>query len=280
MSVTPTIVGQSAYGAWIFGDGSDGPADVTLGAGITTLTRDMFYNNLIFQTGAILNPAGFKVCVKGTCDFGSNGVIRRNGPDASVGTGGTALANGSLIGSYPGANGGTAAGSAATSSTQNGGGSGGAGGAGSGGAGGAGGTASFAAANGSLHDPLVLLSGHSLGNQTLKGIEGGMGGGGGGGDGTTGGGGGAGGGVIVFRARVIAGTATIEAKGGAGGVPAAGNRGGGGGGGGGHVEVIYERLTGTLSVDVSGGAAGAKTGTGVAGTAGSAGNAIVYINKA
>jgi hypothetical protein len=57
-----------------FGDGSDG--DVTIGAGTTTLTRDMYYNNLVV-TGTIFT-AGWRIFVKetisgaGIIDFSGN----------------------------------------------------------------------------------------------------------------------------------------------------------------------------------------------------------------
>lgn len=45
-----------------FGDGSDW--DVTLGAGTTTLSRDMYYNNLTIPSGSTLNPNGYRVFVR------------------------------------------------------------------------------------------------------------------------------------------------------------------------------------------------------------------------
>ena len=105
--VDPAYAATPASGLAIFGDGSDG--DVTI-SGNTTLTRDMFYNNLTVNAGITLNTGGYRVFVKETLT--NNGVIARNGnagTDASAGVSGTAgaaLAAGSLGGSPIGMNGG------------------------------------------------------------------------------------------------------------------------------------------------------------------------------
>lgn len=81
-----------------FGDGSDG--DVVISTN-TTLTRDMYYNNLTVNSSITLTPNGFKVFVKeelivnGTISAkGSNGGNGGNGGNSnsggSPGTGGTA----------------------------------------------------------------------------------------------------------------------------------------------------------------------------------------------
>lgn len=44
-----------------FGDASDG--DVTIAAGTTTLTRDMYYNDLQIDSGGVLQPNGYKIFV-------------------------------------------------------------------------------------------------------------------------------------------------------------------------------------------------------------------------
>lgn len=74
-------VGGTPY----FGNGQDG--DVTIAAWTTTLTRDMFYNNLILQTGAILEAAWFIVFVAWTLTQQGTGLIRNNG--GAGGNGGT-----------------------------------------------------------------------------------------------------------------------------------------------------------------------------------------------
>lgn len=56
------------------GDGSDW--DVTINSGTTTLTRDMQYNNLTVTSPWVLNPAWYRIFVKGTLSW--NGTISRN----------------------------------------------------------------------------------------------------------------------------------------------------------------------------------------------------------
>lgn len=79
-----------------FGDGSDG--DVVIAA-TTTLTRDMYYNNLTINTGVAVQTAGYAVYVKGTLtqvgtgyfnNKGSNGGNGGNGGNGSGSTPGTA----------------------------------------------------------------------------------------------------------------------------------------------------------------------------------------------
>lgn len=104
----------------IFGDGSDG--DVTISAN-TTLTSDMYYNNLTINNGVTLNPGGYRIFVKGTLTnngtiarVGNNGTNGGNGgsyPDYGIGgtagAGGAALAGGFLDGGEDGKNGGAGA---------------------------------------------------------------------------------------------------------------------------------------------------------------------------
>lgn len=58
-----------------FWDGADG--DVTINSWTTTLTRDMYYNNLTITSPWVLNPAGYRVFVKWT--IAGTGTINRNG---------------------------------------------------------------------------------------------------------------------------------------------------------------------------------------------------------
>ena len=51
----------------IWGDGADG--NVTISSGVTTLTRNMFYNNLTINGTGSLNAAGWDVFVAGTLDL-------------------------------------------------------------------------------------------------------------------------------------------------------------------------------------------------------------------
>lgn len=99
-------------GIFSFGDGSDG--DVVISAD-TTLTRDMYYENLTVNATKVLSPAGYRIFVRDTLTL--NGTIRRNGNNgnngssssgasgAAGGTGGAALADGYLKGAPAGGNG-------------------------------------------------------------------------------------------------------------------------------------------------------------------------------
>lgn len=90
-----------------YGDGSDG--DVTISVD-TTLTRDMFYNNLTVNTGINLNSGGYRIFVKDTLTMSGTAKISRNGGNGTnavtttPGNGGT-LAAGSLAGGTSGGNG-------------------------------------------------------------------------------------------------------------------------------------------------------------------------------
>jgi len=104
-----------------FGDGSDG--NVTIASGTTTITRDMYYNNLTIQTGGVLNPSGYRVFVMGTLTFQGTGIIARNGTNGgnggnggngaagtpgaagAAGVAGAALAAGSIAGGVAGGTG-------------------------------------------------------------------------------------------------------------------------------------------------------------------------------
>ena len=74
------VVGFGSAITW--GDGSDG--DVVIGAGTTTLARDMFYNSLIVQNGGILKPQGFRIFVKTATQVDAGGSINDNGNDAGI----------------------------------------------------------------------------------------------------------------------------------------------------------------------------------------------------
>jgi hypothetical protein len=106
--LTPTPV--------LLGDGSDG--DVTIAAGTTNLTRDMYYNNLTLATSSILRPNGFLIFVKGTLTQISTGKILANGGNGTNATNasgqthgigglaGTSTPAGTLPAGKPGADGG------------------------------------------------------------------------------------------------------------------------------------------------------------------------------
>lgn len=278
------IIQLASFGPLLYADGSDG--DVTIN-GAVTLSRDMYYRNLVLGPSAALNTNGWAVYVSEELDAtaapagaiyvsaaaGGAGVA---GGVGTGGTGGTApgAATPHTVGvGAVGTNGGTGTVAAGNpSGGANSGGNGGVGGA-SGAAGdgisGAGGTAS----PGGSVSPTVLhklqdnLTTTPYGSTVIAG--GASGGGGGGGGGATGassrgGGGGAsgaGGSVILIFARFIrrgAGTAAgaIRAKGGNGGaagasdgVNNAGGGAGGGGGGGGWVFICCSSLTGAAKAD-------------------------------
>ena len=62
VGVSPIPYDVSATGAFVFGDGSDG---VTTISGNTTLTRDMYYQELLITSGAALNAGGYKIFSQG-----------------------------------------------------------------------------------------------------------------------------------------------------------------------------------------------------------------------
>lgn len=250
----------------IIGGGSDG--NVTISSP-TTLTRDMYYNDLTVTS--TLTTDGFKIYVKGTIsgagtiDYG-NGA---NGSTASntVGSGNTAgaaggavTATGSLknIAGGTGGTGGTSSGTAGAVQTNSSstvaigrdsvaGGNGGNGTGGTAGAGGSGAGTSTATVNikfGIFSDLTMQMTDLKTDATLafLKSSIGGNGGGGGGGNslgpqgGGGGGGGGASGGTVFIAASTWAGTFTIKAIGGNGGnggnaITSGGGSGGNGGGG-------------------------------------------------
>jgi hypothetical protein len=271
-----------------FGNGQDG--NVTISSGTTTLSNDMYYNNLTMSGTGKLVTNGYFVFIAGILDLTNApvGAIQNNGANGGAGT---ALGVGG------------SAGGAGTSNTLGAGVAGGVGGTGNVGAGGNGGNAnsgnqgSYIGDAGSGGDGAHLGGGGSRGatayptnavsirrftTNFLRGASlltmgsGASGGGGGTGDNTVkgggGGGGGAGGNMVFISAATInrssstSVASTIQAmggSGGAGGTPTTGQAGGGGGGGGasgGWVYVAYGALTGTAVtglIDVSGGNGGA-----------------------
>lgn len=261
----------------LFGDGSDG--DVVIGAGTTTLAREMYYRNLTIQNAGILALANFRIWVRDTLTIDVGGLLHSNGAAATTNAavGAHTARCGTVAGGASGA-GQNAAGSAGTNTTMTFPGytpSGGAGGAGSGGAGGAGGVASTVVATstsiGHIRSLLAGMSGQHLRSPNTA-CQPGCGGGGGGGSGAApGGGGGQGAGALVVNARNLVNNGTIECRGGAGAAGTVANSGGGGGGGGGLAVVTAHYRAGGSPV-VTGGAGGASGGgAGVAGTQGSAG---------
>lgn len=283
--------------AW-FGDGSDG--NVTI-SGPTTLTRDMFYNNLTVNTGVVLSTGGYRIFVFDTLTLSGTAKIERNGENgadavfggASPGAGGQGHSFTGLGTLYnqtgSGGGGGVGAGANGTGTA----GFRGIGNAGAGGAGGfwgatTGGSASQppSADFGDIRSLPQAVLGRSFGQGNFQGGQVAPGGGGGGGSQftsqSTGGGGGAGAGWAVVCAKTLAGSGTIEAKGGHGGNGADaplsyGTDGGGGGGGGsgGIVTVVYS--TGTPNTVVTGGTGGLKSNANATdGSPGAAGFTLLF----
>jgi hypothetical protein len=270
------------------GDGSDG--NVIISSGVTTLVRDMFYNNLTINgTGQIFCNC-YRIFVKGILDLTNApvGAINANGANggaasgaiggtvatvpasASLGTGGQSTAG------VTGTTGVGATASTQTALTGNGGisNTSGAGGTGTN-AGGVGrGGATPTAADFRRYETNFLR-----GVVLVGGGQSGGGGGSGGGDGTNlggGGGGGAnGGGIVALYANIILKSSAtpigvIQANGGTGGAGGSatagicGGGGGGAGGAGGWVYIVYNTLAGPFinSALQAGGGGGGNGGNG------------------
>lgn len=273
-----------------FGDGSD--ADPNLSSGTTTLSRDMYYENLTLSGTAVLQPSGYRIFVRNRLTMTGSARIEADGGAGSGSTAGAAAyASASLVGGAAGADGGAAAANGSAASTvQDGlGGPGGNGGDGDGGTNSGGAAADLNTPTSSdgaaavRHSPCHL--GYVLGSSGLTPIAGGSGGGGGGGGasgtGEAGGGGGAPGGVLSICARILTMTAgtTIRANGGSGGAGggiANGSGGGGGGGGGlGLIATRYRDIAGTVqAIGGSGGPGGTGGSSGTDGTDGT----VVYFD--
>lgn len=101
-----TINGSSITFEAIFGDGSDG--DVTINAD-TSLSSDMYYNNLTVNSTKNLTCNGYRIFVKNTLT--NNGTIKANGNSGTnasgttLGNGGGATPTGSILGGVAGGNG-------------------------------------------------------------------------------------------------------------------------------------------------------------------------------
>lgn len=209
----------------IFGDGSDG--DVTLSSN-TTLTHDMFYNNLTIPEGIVLDPNGWRIFVRETLTIA--GTIRRQGAiggDRASGGESHTVGRGGRGGRYSNATPGE-----------------------DGDFGGAGGDGSYDAGGDVFPSviPTIFppLRAHIRGTDEIDPPRGGGGGGNNGGSSE----GGGGGGVIAIAAKEIVAQSSnrIEALGGNG--EGGGN---GPGGGGGFILIITNKITGTLNLSVSGG---------------------------
>lgn len=265
-----------------YGDGSDGT--VVLGAGTTTLTRDMYYENLTLGATSVLATGGFKIFVRNLCTIPVGAVVRHNGAPGLVGvdanTGGVAGAGatGGTMGAgfNGGAGGSDANGANGTNASASLGGAGGAGGnSNDTGNGGTGGTTTLASITvGFRH--LAVAMGYSDAGVQWRGGAGGAGGGGG--DTGSGGGGGGGGGCLFLAAYRLVLEGEIEALGGDGGDgftgPDALGNGGGGGGGGGVIWLVTRGRSGSGTVLAAGGEGGVGHLVGENGDPGSTGTVV------
>ncbi len=265
----PGVPAGTSFNQAVYGSGSDG--NVTIAAGTTTLTRDMYYNDLTV-TGT-LKTAGYRVFVKGTLSgagtidgsattvAGSNGGNGTGAAGGGAGAAGASTASNNLgrgaagtIGRVGGFNAvglnGTA-GQRSTMNRNNGTGVdhaiGAAGGAGAN----AGGSGAAAQTGVDTYDPRPVaypscVEFREIGSTTapqMDGVTGKACGSGSGGGSTTGGGGGsggagAGGQPVVVVAKVWSGTVVVQSNGGNGGnggngFASSGSNGGGAGGNGG-----------------------------------------------
>jgi len=240
----------------LFGDGHDGTATITVGT--TTLYRDMFYENLTINSGAILKTAGYKVFVRGTLT--NNGTIDNSGGNGV--NGGTTAYQGGTAGVGGGDGGGGGGARYGVIGTL-------------GGGGGKGGGYMYSGALEVNPDSPVAGVAFSTAHASSLAIlwscqsfslGGGTGGNGGlqsavsyQGAGLYGGGGGGGGGKVHLYASTIINNGIISSKGGNGGIGGWANAsyyaGGGGGGGGGFVLLAYRVFSGNDPV-VTGGALG------------------------
>lgn len=287
------------------GNGIDG--DVVI-SGNTSLTRDMYYNNLTINNTFTLSPKGFRIFVKGVLTCVGTGKIDSNGGAGGVGgvgntaspaSGGTAGAQDYTTGTLPIPKAGLVGASASATLATNGsngnavtinltGNAAAAGGNGAVGTGGlAGGTGGTAGATGTqpVARPYAYTPSYNLydligGTLTRHEIAptGGSGGSGSGANpvpnyGAGGGGSGSTGGVIWISAKTIS-TLNVNAVGGAGGNGGAGagqgQGGGGSGGSGGAIILIYSSGSGIVT-NVAGGTGGTGATVG-----GNGGNGIVY----
>lgn len=290
------LLESAGIGVGRYGDGSDG--DVVLGAGTTTLTRDMYYNNLTIAAGRTLATAGFRVFVKET--FTLDGNVLNDGNSASLGTAGQGAPHragvGTLAAFYQGGIDGAAGVTAANTNGisasigsllklgGNGGNGGISGGGESGGGGSVGGTPAVTRGGFRHYPDCLLLRSEIPADAGVVQLIGGGGGGGSGGNDATGGGntsgaGGGGAGVIGIAARIlnIGATGAIRARGGQGGNAVAGSgagAGGGGGGAGGVIAMIGDVLTNLGAITVPGGVGGSGAIGGGVGTDGGVGTII------
>ncbi len=291
----------------VIGAGFDG--NVTISSGVTTLTRDMFYNNLTVSGTGQLNTAGYRVFVAGILDLTSApaGAIVNNGTNGNnavadvagaLAAGAPFNSLGGSLASTVGASGGTGVGSQASIPTQqicNGGAAGASGVAGAGSSGSGGNFRSSVSPSSptpTYRWQADFFRVNSSGVSPLSGGCTGPSGSSGAGDGTNKGGGGASAGtgaghlflsVNTLNRSASTAVGAIQSKGGNGangGTAASGNSGGGSGspgGGGGWIYIFYVALNGASATNMidgsggNGGNGGNGVGTGIGGQGGQGG---------
>lgn len=266
---------SAGYLAQYFGDGLDGDAVIS---GTTTLTKEMYYNNLTITGTGTLKPAGFRIFVKGTLTIDIGGSINDDGNSAVGQSGGASLAVRQTLGAGAGNGGGggsgtngNSGGTSGGSSPVNSGGFAPAGANGGNGGANVGGTAGAATApiQGQRWYGTAWQQQGRFNNGTAQALfNGGSGGGGGASSAVTctGGGGGGGGGIVWLSTYKLINNGRISANGGKGadGFGTSGSAGGGGGGGGGLVCVgttsqvtgVIQAVAGQSGVGFGGGGAG------------------------
>lgn len=275
--------------AGMYGSGVDG--DVTVSAGVTTLSRNMHYNNLTVNGTGRIDPNGFEILVKDILTFGDSCEISSIGMDGSGFEGGLPTFPGTITGQGSGGNGAidTFTGNPGTAGTYNISmiGAGGAGGEGDAGPP-EGGFAAYSAQTAAQGGNSSRIHQHFLMETRVYNVAAnyidlsGYGGGGGTGDGVAeiGGGGGGTGGAIIVKARRIIGTGFIESIGGNGadGGLAGGGTGGGGAGPGGSILVFCDSIDSSVTVQGVSGTPGLGQNGGTDG--GTATNAPVLVMRA
>lgn len=225
-----------------FGDGSDG--DVVISTN-TTLTRDMYYNNLTVNSGVTLTTGNYKIFVKETLT--NNGIIK-----------GILLTNGGARKQW-------------NEDGVNVGGNGFFGGNGGSGGGGAAGGLGYIKSDDEAKDLIFFMNTKTVSNlsKTLPFIyASNVLGGGGGTSGNSksssslyyGGKGGGGGGIVFICARNITGTGSFDVAGEVGENSGGGGATGGGGGGGGCIIFFYETTSNSFTYNLNGGNGGTPSG--------------------
>ena len=263
----------------LYGDGSDG--NVTISSN-TTITRDMYYENLTVNPTFTLRTGGFRVAVRDTLTVSATATMGHPGAPGVLDVEGAGASGGILGTGADGGGGNKGNGTNGVDRNNSGGGSGGTGGNGSSGSGGTGGSATpIADLDGGFRTTPLALIGVAIkpagggSGQSVRGGAGGGGAGGSGGPGSPGGGGGGGGGYCIITAKTLVNNGTISAAGGAGAPGTATATGGGGGGGGGILILISGSKSGSGITTAAGGAGGASGGgVGTPGTAGTAGTIL------